>query len=88
MHLVETVNQNDQAVYLDGVNKIDEPMIQITLTQDRGKVTGFVMPGFRERTFMGRDARLRGDLAIAGDDASYDFNLEECAVDLRSVKVV
>jgi hypothetical protein len=81
-YLVDIVNQSDQVEDLDGEDKLGQPMIQLALSQDWGTVTGFILPGFRERTFVGRGARLRGGLAIAGDDATYDSNLEEHAVDL------
>jgi hypothetical protein len=81
-HLVDIVNQNDQVEDLDGEDKLGQPMVQLAFSQDWGTVTGFVLPGFRERTFVGRDARLRGGLPIAGDDETYDSNQEEHAVDL------
>ena len=80
-HLVDIVNQNDQVEDLDGEDKLGQPMIQVAFGRDWGTVTGFVLTGFRERAFVGRDARLRGGLPTAGDDATYDSNLEDHAVD-------
>jgi hypothetical protein len=80
-HLVDIINQNDQVEDLDGEDKLGQPMIQLAISQDWGTVTGFILPGFRERAFPSRDARLRGGLPIAGDDATYDSNQEDRAVD-------
>ena len=81
LHLVDIVNQNDQVEDLDGEDKLGQPMIQLALSRDWGTVTGFILPGFRERAFVGREARLRGGLPIASDDATYDSNREDHAVD-------
>jgi hypothetical protein len=80
-HLVDIVNQNDQLEDLDGEDKLGQPMIQLAVSRDWGTVTGFVLAGFRERAFVGREARLRGGLPVASDDATYDSNLEDHAVD-------
>lgn len=80
-HLVDIVNQSDLVEDLDGEDKLGQPMIQLALSRDWGTVSGFILPGFRERSFPNRRARLRGALAIAGDDATYDSSRQERAVD-------
>jgi hypothetical protein len=80
-HLVDIVNQNDQVEDLDGEDKLGQPMIQLSVSRDWGTLTGFVLPGFRERSFPSDDARLRGALPIAGDDATYDAGREDQAID-------
>lgn len=80
-HLVDIVNQNDQVEDLDGEDKLGQPMIQLSVSRDWGTLIGFVLPGFRERSFPSDDARLRGALPIAGDDATYDAGREDQAID-------
>jgi hypothetical protein len=41
----------------------------------------FVLPGFRERTFPDREARLRGSNPVLVDDARYDSGAEQYHVD-------
>lgn len=88
-HLVDIINQNDQVEDLDGEDKLGQPMLQFSLNRDWGSVSGFILPGFRERSFPDREARLRGGLAIA-EDATYDGGAEQRSVDfaLRYAHVI
>jgi len=81
-HLVDVINQDDRVEDLDGEDKLGQPMIQMAVSRDWGTLTGFVLPGFRERSFPSDDARLRGALPIAGDDATYDAGREDRAIDI------
>ncbi len=66
-HLVDIVNQVDQAEDLDGEDKLGQPMASLTLERDWGVVDLYLLPYFRERTFPGRHARLRGPLPVRGE---------------------
>jgi hypothetical protein len=79
-HLVDIINQDDRVEDLDGEDKLGQPMLQLALNKDWGTTTLFVLPGFRERTFPGDDARLRGSLPIS-DDVTYDAGAEAYHVD-------
>ncbi|MEM6821097.1 MAG: hypothetical protein AAF558_03990 [Verrucomicrobiota bacterium] len=76
-HLVDVINQTDAIEDIDEEDKLGQPMIQLSTTQDWGTVSGFVLPRFRERTFPGPDGRLRGPLVVDGDSAEFESDLEE-----------
>ena len=79
-HLVDIVNQSDTVEDLDNEDKLGQPMAQFIYPHDIGTFEAFVLPGFRERTFPDREARLRGGLKIA-DEPTYDTSNEEYHVD-------
>ena len=66
-HLVDIINQTDLIEDLDGEDKLGQPMINLSTQQDWGAVSLFVMPWFRERTFPGKNGRLRFPLVTDGD---------------------
>ena len=66
-HLVDIINQTDLVEDLDGEDKLGQPMINLSTQQDWGAVSLFVMPWFRERTFPGKNGRLRFPLVTDGD---------------------
>jgi hypothetical protein len=82
-HLVDIVNQTDAVENIDGEDKLGQPMLNLTLLQwqDYGVFDVFVLPGFRERTFAGQDGRLRPQLVIDTDRASYEAKNNEKHVD-------
>jgi hypothetical protein len=69
-HLVDVVNQVDGVEDLDGEDRLGQPMVTVTFEGDWGAVDLYFLPYFRERTFPGDDARLRGPLPIA-EEAVY-----------------
>ena len=71
-HLVDVINQTDLVENTDTEDKLGQPMINLSLFQDWGTVNLFVMPYFRERTFVGRDGRLRGPLVVDTVAATYE----------------
>ncbi len=76
-HLVNIINQTDTVEDIDEEDKLGQPMIHLVLQRDWGALGFYVLPVFRERTFAGNDARLRGPLPIDDDDPSYDSGAEE-----------
>lgn len=70
-HLVDIVNQTDLVENIDGEDKLGQPMVQVSLVRGWGIVDLFAMTGFRERTFPGKDGRLRALVPVATDDARY-----------------
>lgn len=76
-HLVDIINQTDLVEDLDGEDKLGQPMVNLGLQQDWGYLNFYVMPYFRERTFPGRDGRLRGAIPVDTDLATYDSGAEE-----------
>jgi hypothetical protein len=80
-HLVDIINQTDFVEAPDGEDKLGQPMIKFTAIRDWGTVTGFVLPGFRERTFAGEEGRFRSVLPIDSDNAQYQAGEEDAHVD-------
>ncbi len=70
-HLVDIVNQTDAIEDIDEEDKFGQPMVKLSFLRDWGQVDLFALPVFRERTFPGRDGRLRFDPVIAVDDAQF-----------------
>lgn len=71
-HLVDVVNQSDVAANPDGEEKLGQAMAQITRVSGLGDFSLLVLPGFRERTYPGREGRLRPGLWVDGDLATYE----------------
>jgi len=80
-HMVDIINQTDAVENLDGEDKLGQFMINLSLVKDWGIVDVFVLPGFRERTFAGKDGRLRSPYVIDTNHAEYESGAEENRVD-------
>jgi hypothetical protein len=83
-HLVDIINQDDAVEDVDGEDKLGQPMLNVNLFRDWGTLSGFVLPGFRERPFHSNDARLRGAIPVDEDAASYESGAEEYHVDFAA----
>ncbi len=80
-HLVDIINQTDLIENIDGEDKLGQPMLQLAFQRDWGELSLFILPGFRERTFSGKNGRLRFPLIIDGE-AQYSNSREQRHVDL------
>lgn len=80
-HLVDIINQTDLVENSDEEDKLGQPMVNLNLLRDWGTLGVFVLPGFRERTFPGDEARLRGPLHIDTDRPIYESSAEDNHVD-------
>jgi hypothetical protein len=58
LHLVDIINQTDLVENPDGEQKLGQPMLKLSLERDWGIWDLFLLPGFRERTYPGRNGRL------------------------------
>ncbi len=58
-HLVDVINQTDLVENPDGEDKLGQPMIASTLITRFGNFELYLIPYFRERTFPGKEGRLR-----------------------------
>lgn len=63
-HLVDVINQTDFVEDPDEEDKLGQPMVNFNLQQDWGRISAFLLPYFRQRTFPGIDGRLRGPLPV------------------------
>lgn len=80
-HLVNIINQNDGVEDIDEEDKLGQPMVNLNLSRDWGNLSLFILPGFRERTFPDREARLRGELFVDTDRPEFESAAEEWHVD-------
>lgn len=79
--IVDIINQTDGVEGTDGEDKLGQPMIRATRLVDIGEFSGqaslYYMPYFRERTFLGKESRLRGATVIDGGAARYETSADE-----------
>lgn len=80
-HLVDVINQVDLVENFDEEDRLGQPMANLNYLSRFGTFSLFVLPGFRERTFPDRDARLRGLLPVLADEARYESGAEQYHVD-------
>ena len=71
-HLVDVINQTDLVEDIDGEDKLGQPMLNLNLNRDFGRLQLYVLPRFRERTFPGADGRLRTPLPVDTDAARFE----------------
>ena len=81
-HLVDVINQTDLVESIDEESKLGQPMVNLNLQRDFGRIGLFVMPYFRERTFPGVDGRFRPPLVVDTDNPIYESSDEENHIDL------
>ncbi len=80
-HLVNVINQIDQLEDIDEEDFLGQPMVNLGLQRDWGRLDLFLMSGFRERRFPGREGRLRPAIPVDEDKAQYDSDLGRGQVD-------
>lgn len=64
-HLVDVINQTDSLEDIDEEDKLGQPMVRLAFDRGWGRLEVYSLLGFRERTFPGREGRLRPPLPIA-----------------------
>ncbi|GAA3954699.1 hypothetical protein [Allohahella marinimesophila] len=75
-HLVDVINQSDLVENIDGEDKLGQPMLNLNLQADWGRIAFFILPYFRERTLPDDNDRFRLPLSI-DNEALYDSGDEE-----------
>lgn len=80
-HLVDIINQTDGVESIDGEEKLGQPMFRVSHLHDGGSLSLFVLPYFRERTFVGKNGRLRSQLPVVSDDVSYESSKKKKHID-------
>lgn len=81
-HLVDVINQSDSVEDIDNEDKLGQPMLSLSMVRDWGTLDAFVLPGFRERTFVGREGRLRPPVSVDIDNPAYESEDEDGHVDV------
>jgi hypothetical protein len=80
-HLVDVINQTDFVESIDEEDKLGQVMLDVRYLLDAGTISFYVMPYFRERTFPGKEGRLRGIFPVAVDEAIYESEDEKSHID-------
>jgi len=71
-HLVDVINQTDLIEDIDEEDKLGQPMVNLNLERDFGRIELYLLPRFRERTFAGPDGRLRTPIPVDSDAALFE----------------
>ncbi len=80
-HLVDIINQTDLVENIDTEDKLGQPMLNLDYLSNWGTWQAWVLPYFRERTFPGKDGRLRTDPVVDTGDPLWDSNDKEQHID-------
>lgn len=81
-HLVDVINQVDLVEHPDQEVELGQLMAHVTWSGTWGAAELFVLPHHRERTFAGRDGRLRTELIVDEDHPTYESSAEQWHTDL------
>lgn len=81
-HLVDIVNQIDALEDVDEEDKLGQPMVRLTASKDWGTLTIFLLPGFRERSFVGIEGRPRLPLPVDEEATLYESRAGKDRLDL------
>ena len=70
--LVDVINQTDLVENVDREDKLGQPLVNLTFVRDWGALDLYALPGFRERTYPGREGRLRSEPFVDTNRATYE----------------
>lgn len=89
-HVVDIVNQTDLVESPFAEDKLGQGMVNVRYFTDAGTFDGYLLLGFRDRTFPDDDGRLRGLLPIDADNPVFESSARRRHVDwaLRWSKVI
>ncbi|MCK5103748.1 MAG: hypothetical protein KAR17_13080 [Cyclobacteriaceae bacterium] len=77
VHLVDIINQTDAVESIEGTEKLGQPMINLSIPRQWGVIDIFVLPYFRERTFPGKQGRLRFPVVVDTNNAIYESSQKQ-----------
>lgn len=79
IHLVDIVNQVDLVEDTDirSQNRLGQPMVRLTASRSWGMVDFIFMPYFRDRTFPGKEGRLRSELPVQTGLTEYESSMKQ-----------
>ncbi len=83
-HLVDIVNQTDLIENPNEEAKLGQLMAHLTWSGDWGVAELFALPYHRERTYPGREGRLRSQFVVDEKRVFYESSAEEWHVDLAA----
>ena len=82
--LVDIINQSDLVENPDGNDKLGQPMAHLSWINSKGTFELFALPYFRERTFPGRQGRLRSAPLVDSQQAIFESAAKHQHLDLAS----
>jgi len=83
-HLVDIINQTDLVDQIDEEEKLGQPMLNLSMFGTWGTFDLYVLPGFRERTFAGKNGRPRLPIPVDGENALYESSAADERVDVAA----
>ena len=89
-HVVDIVNQSNIAENLAGTKKLGQPMLTLSIYEEIGDISIYIMPYFRERIFPGSNGRPRYASEIDENSVTFESSKKEKKVDfaIRFSKVI
>ena len=81
-HLIDIINQTDLVENIDTEDKLGQPMVNVAWINEWGTLDFFVLPYFRERTFPGKEGRLRTLPQVDVEHAQFESDAEALHPDL------
>lgn len=83
-HLVDIINQTDLIEHPDEEVELGQLMAHATWSGSLGAAELFILPHHQERTFPGREGRLRSSLIVDDDHPSYEHGAGEWHMDFAA----
>ena len=83
-HLVDIINQTDLIEHPDEEVELGQLMAHVTWSGEWGAAEVFILPHHRERTFPGRNGRLRPSIIVDDEHASYESTAKEEHMDFAA----
>lgn len=80
-HLVDIINQTDSLEGIDGEDKLGQPLLRFSRIYDQSTLSAFVMPGFRERQFLGVESRFALPFPVDTDQTQFESSAGDDHVD-------
>lgn len=77
VHLVDVINQTDAVESIEGTEKLGQAMINLSILRPWGVVDFFYLPYFRERTYPGKQGRLRFPVVIDTNNATNESSQKQ-----------
>jgi hypothetical protein len=79
---VDVINQLDAVEGTARSEKLGQPMINVLVSREWGDLDLYLLPGFRERTFAGKDGRHQLPARVSTADAVYESSDEQSHIDV------
>ncbi len=81
VNIVDVINQRDSVEGVGSSEKLGQPMINFFTSREWADVEFYILPGFREQTFPGKDGRPRPSLVIDTNSARFESDDKEHHLD-------